>query len=411
MPRNKRTHAIGFGLLLAFLLFALPPNCVATAYAATDITAAFTDPNFKAAVYLAIGKTAPKPILNTDVSAISTLNVANKNIMSLDGLQHFTTLTTLDCSGNELESLDLSANLYLTTLVCNNSQLTELDVSKNTLLTGIYASFNYLTTLDVSKNVNLNTLDCAFNQLSTLDISKNTKLTTLDCAVNELTMLDISKNTMLTTLDCSQNQLKSLNPSTNDKLTWLDASQNQLKTLNVSRNASLSTFYCSVNQLRELNVSTNAKLSWLDCSQNRLTSLALNASAPYTYLNAIHNHMASESAITGQTILWDGSTFIFNPQHKSGFHAVANIVNVPQMATAGTTIPLNATIIPSDATHKTILWKIVEDLDNTGSTIRGNGFHAKSEGIVAISATIKNGISATEDFEKTFVIIVINGKL
>ena len=389
----------------------LLPSFIAPAYAATDITADFTDPNFKAAVYGAIGKTAPTPIWNTDVSAITTLNVANRNLSNLEGLQHFTTLTTLDCSGNELETLDLSANSYLTTLVCNNSELAELEVSQNTLLTGIYASFNYLTTLDVSNNVNLSTLDCAFNQLTVLNVSNNTKLTTLDCASNQLRALDVSKNTALTTLDASQNQLTALDPSANVKLSWLDASQNQLKTLNVSRNAALTTFYCSVNQLRELNISANAKLSWLDCSQNRLTSLALNASAPYTYLNARHNHMPSKSAVTGAAIEWDDGTFAFNPQHKSGFYAVADIINVPQMTTAGDTIALSATIIPADATNKTIVWKIIEDLGNTGAKITGNTFRAKSEGIVAVSATIANGVSATEHFEKTFIILVINNRL
>jgi len=66
---NKAIKQALAALLAALLLcgvFALGAS------AATDITAAFTDPNFKAAVYEAISKTAPNPILDTDVAGITT---------------------------------------------------------------------------------------------------------------------------------------------------------------------------------------------------------------------------------------------------------------------------------------------------------------------------------------------------
>ena len=49
-------------------------------------------------------------------------------------------------------------------------------------------------------------LDCSKNQLTSLDISKNIMQTSLDCSDNQLTGLDIGNCTALTKLDCSGNQ-------------------------------------------------------------------------------------------------------------------------------------------------------------------------------------------------------------
>ncbi len=56
----------------------------------------------------------------------------------------------------------------------------------------------------------LTRLDCSCNQLTSLDVSHNTALEWLDCAENKLTSLDVSNNTALVTLYCSNNQLTSL---------------------------------------------------------------------------------------------------------------------------------------------------------------------------------------------------------
>jgi Leucine-rich repeat (LRR) protein len=54
-------------------------------------------------------------------------------------------------------------------------------------------------------------LQCSFNQLTSLDVSQNTALTQLSCYYNQLTSLDVSQNTALDGLACWQNQLTNLN--------------------------------------------------------------------------------------------------------------------------------------------------------------------------------------------------------
>ena len=84
-------------------------------------------------------------LTEAEIRNITVMDVSEKDIKSLKGIEYFTALDSLDCSVNEL---------------------TTLDVSKNTALKKLNCGFNELTTLDVSKNTVLNVLTCCGNQIS-----------------------------------------------------------------------------------------------------------------------------------------------------------------------------------------------------------------------------------------------------
>ncbi|MBU3102065.1 MULTISPECIES: Ig-like domain-containing protein [Clostridium] len=128
-----------------------------------DITSKFTDENFKSIVYSKIGKTAPQPILESDVKDIKLLDLSSADARNLSGIEYFTSLTDLNCF---------------------NTGLTTLDVSKNTALTYLNLYANKLTTLDVSKNIALTNLNCTDNKLTTIDLSKNLKSMSFKCDEN-----------------------------------------------------------------------------------------------------------------------------------------------------------------------------------------------------------------------------------
>ena len=117
-------------------------------------------------------------------------------------------VTELNCSWNQLTSLDVSGSSSLRTLDCSYSQLTSLNVSKNTALTELSCCNNQLTSLDVSKNTALTRLGCDYNQLTSLDVSKNIALEMLGCNDNKLTNLNISGCAKLTVINCSSNYIK-----------------------------------------------------------------------------------------------------------------------------------------------------------------------------------------------------------
>ncbi len=167
-------------------------------------------------------------LTDSEIAGLRMMSVWSKGIQSLQGIEYFTALLTLDCYDNQLTSLDVSKNTALKTLSCYDNQLTSLDMSGCTALTELNCSSNQLTSLDVSKNTALKTLSCYDNQLTSLDVSKNTALEYLFCYWNQLTSLDVSKNTALEYLYCSDNLLTSLDVS-NTALTNLYCYSNKIQ--------------------------------------------------------------------------------------------------------------------------------------------------------------------------------------
>ena len=228
-----------------------------------------------------------------EIAAVEQMIVSNMGIKDLTGVEHFTALTDLDCSENQLTSLDVSRNTALTDLHCDNNQLTSLDVSQNTALTDLDCSENQLTSLDVSRNTALITLICDYNKLTSLDVHQNTGLLHLYCVGNQLTALDVSKNTALVELCCYTNELTSLDVSNNTALIYLDCSRNLLTALDVSKNTALTNLYCDENQLTSLDVSDNKDLRSFNCSENQLTSLDVSKNKDLFSFNCSENQLTT----------------------------------------------------------------------------------------------------------------------
>ncbi|MCL2845092.1 MAG: S8 family serine peptidase [Chitinivibrionia bacterium] len=72
---------------------------------------------------------------------------------------------------------------------------------------------------------------------------------------------------------------------------------------------------------------------------------------------------------------------------------------------AGGTRSLSGTVIPTNATHRNIVWS-VSNAGTTGATISGNTLSTPNAGTVVITATITNGATATTNFTRNFNITV-----
>lgn len=82
-------------------------------------------------------------VLLTDVVVVTTLDVSNKKIKDLTGIESFTALVTLICNSNELTELDVSANTKLYNLNCDNNFLTTLNVKNGNNTTVKFGGGNY----------------------------------------------------------------------------------------------------------------------------------------------------------------------------------------------------------------------------------------------------------------------------
>ena len=163
----------------------------------------FPDANFRAYITSITGVAEGGTLTDEELLSVTSIDVHDNGITSLQGIEYFTSLTSLICYKNVLTNLDVSNNTALTILDCGDNKLTSLDVSNNTALTSLLCGYNQLTSLDVSYNTELTTLECNNNnQLTSLNVSNNTALTRLLCAYNQHTNLDVSNNTLLTWLGC-----------------------------------------------------------------------------------------------------------------------------------------------------------------------------------------------------------------
>ena len=150
------------------------------------------DDNFEIAlINLGVDNTLNDTVLTAAIDTIKELNLYNRYISDLSGIENFAALTYLNCSENQLTSLDISKNTALSSLSCFGNQLSNINVNGATALSSLNCDFNQLTNINVSGATNLINLSCRGNQLTNLNISGATALTGLDCSENQLISLDL----------------------------------------------------------------------------------------------------------------------------------------------------------------------------------------------------------------------------
>ncbi len=163
------------------------------------------------------------------------LNVSNKSIQNLTGIEAFVNIKRLYASENNISGvLDFSNNTALERLNCNSNQITGVDISKCKALTRLGLNVNQLQSIDLSANVNLERLWLYYNQLESVDVSNMPNLEHLAIDNNKLTSLDISENKNLLTLGVYFNQLTSIDISNNERLYILNAWNNDFTSVNVA---------------------------------------------------------------------------------------------------------------------------------------------------------------------------------
>lgn len=163
-------------------------------------------------------------------------------------------------------TLSLASLKHLVSLNCSNNNITSLDVSQNTNLETLQCSTNKMKQLDISKNAELTNLDCSSNELTALDITNCNKLKYLNLSYNALEKWDSSSaNKDLLEFNCSKNQIRNIDTANYSALTTLNCSGNLLLQLDVSKNTALQSLLCFKNYLKKVDVTSNTLLLTLNC--------------------------------------------------------------------------------------------------------------------------------------------------
>ena len=155
---RKRLTAL-FALCAALCLLPALALAEGAADVAIDPTN-FPDANFRA--YVASFDTDNDDRLSpAELAAVKDMSLIGKSIGDLTGIENFTALTKLDCRGNQLTSLDLSANPKLSFSHCSTNNNT------------------YRLTLDASRTLDLTTLPGRFDVTKASDWSGGTVVGTV----------------------------------------------------------------------------------------------------------------------------------------------------------------------------------------------------------------------------------------
>jgi Leucine-rich repeat (LRR) protein len=227
------------------------------------------------------------------LAQITKLECERKDIMSVEGIQYLTGLTTLNLYYNNLREIDLSKNTALTNLYLSNNNLREIDLSKNTALTNLHLSNNNLSAINLNKNKVLKELVMSDNNLREINLSKNIDLTWLTLINNNLSEVDLSKNTALKNLYLSNNNLSEVDLSKNTALKNLYLSNNNLSEVDLSKNTALKNLYLSNNNLSEVDLSKNTALTNLYLSNNNLSEVDLSKNTALIVIDLGNNNFST----------------------------------------------------------------------------------------------------------------------
>lgn len=270
---------------------------------------------------------APAQITDSFMEYLIFLNVSNKGLKSLKGIEYAVNLKTLwcayndisnlnlnsnevlqelSCSENKLDALDLSKNKELTHLECDGNKLNQLDVSGNTKLEHITCSFNDdLSSLDVSGNVHLTYLHFSYTLISDINLTNNKDLTELLCFNTGISTLDLKENKKIFFLSCYNTEITSLNLEENTLLRELFCFNNKISNIDLSKNTELVNLHCGSNLLKELDLRENGKLENLICSNNKIKDLKINENNLLRSLDCSSNQLPDVTQAYGLLNLVD----------------------------------------------------------------------------------------------------------
>jgi internalin A len=245
----------------------------------------FADPALKRAVEKELG--IPNPTAS-DMLKLEKLEVYEKGVKELTGLEYATNLKKLGLIKNQIQNISpLSSLKNLTLLGLNENQISDISI--------------------VSELTNLETLSLFTNEISDITPIKGLhKLTTLALAENKLTDISsISNLSNLKLLRLTENQISDISPISNlseltdltiaannisditalaalHKLEYLNTSGNQVSDISpLSGLLKLDTLYIAQNQIRDITHLTNLKgLSVLSLTENHIMDISVLSNLP-----------------------------------------------------------------------------------------------------------------------------------
>ena len=163
----------------------------------SDTSVNIPDPNLRAAVEAALGKTSGATITASDMATLTRLEARSSNISDLTGLEGATNLTWLYLPKNTISDISPVAGL---------TKLIELDLAVNSISDiAPVAGLTKLTTLELTRNYSISDISPVAGLTNLTDLR-------LVCGSDIIDILPVAGLTKLTTLDLWGSRIGDLSP-------------------------------------------------------------------------------------------------------------------------------------------------------------------------------------------------------
>lgn len=156
-----------------------------------------------------------------EAQKVKSLELNNKNISSVQGLEFFTSIENLQLQDNQIDTLIISDFNFLKNLNCRTNKMNYLLVNNCAFLDELIAGQNELKDFLVTNCPNITTIYLQENLLKDVFLQNLVKLNNLVITDNQISWIDLSKNPNLFQLHIDMNKLKVLDISNNPKIRFI----------------------------------------------------------------------------------------------------------------------------------------------------------------------------------------------
>ena len=236
------------------------------------------------------------------IDAVTALDLKNKEITDLSGIENFKNLHGIQMQNNQVTSLEpLSSLETLSYLYMNDNNVSDLSpLSEITTLSSLAAPSNNITNIDcLNKLTQMRMLNLSGNELDSIDVVSNfgeiTELILFNVGVEDIT--PISGLTEIQRLNLSSNNISNIEPLSNlNKLTRLYLDNNKISDI---------TPISSIETLRDFSIERQV----LEQKENKSLPQIFNAAEDENSLVYTTNTFVLEGCTfteEGKVVLLDG---------------------------------------------------------------------------------------------------------
>lgn len=267
-------------------------------------------------------------ISKEEAEAVKAIELTGSEIASIDGLEYFPNLETVDFTTHRLLKADFSQCYALKELNLSSGAGLSSVVLPASLEELSIMQCNKLKKIDLSAAPNLKNLYASNSGFVVApDLSKNTKLESVGFGAAKFSTIDVSKNTELKSLNVGGDVFNSLDVTNNPKLTDLSVT-GTITALDLTKSAQLEVLNISNTKISEIDVTNCPYLRSIDFGSTPIVEIDLSRNLLLTSASAyLANSLKTVWLSHGQTIESTSNieSFIQYKDYEAGPDAIANI--------------------------------------------------------------------------------------